>query len=163
MTEEHTDQETNPQSRKTLARKTPATRVGDPSLYASVNDIAAQAIKSVFIANGGGVLVLLAFFWQCLECRWGSARADRGRIGAISCCLFGRCWICHPGQFHSLCLGTDVDQLSFQRSGTDPQNGSDHQCRSSHYWIAERHRFHRWRVVRSKRIPGVAVIEKFMQ
>lgn len=57
MTEEQADTETNP-----LARKTPATRVGDPSLYASVNDIAAQAIKSVFIANGGGVLVLLAFF-----------------------------------------------------------------------------------------------------
>ncbi len=57
MTEENTEQKPNP-----LARKTPATRKGDPSLYASVNDIAAQAIKSVFIANGGGVLVLLAFF-----------------------------------------------------------------------------------------------------
>ena len=45
-----------------LARKTPATSVGDPSIYASVNEVAVQAIKSVFIANGGGVLVLLAFF-----------------------------------------------------------------------------------------------------
>ena len=70
MTEENTEQKPNP-----LARKTPATRKGDPSLYASVNDIAAQAIKSVFIANGGGVLVLLAFCLQHPACH-GSTVVD---------------------------------------------------------------------------------------
>lgn len=47
-------------------------RTGDPSLYDGARNMSINAIRAVFIANGGGVLVLLAFFgnvWQSGEGR----------------------------------------------------------------------------------------------
>lgn len=78
------DEDKNPEASEKPAlkpRRTPATRVGDPAIYAGVNEVAIQAIKSVFIANGGGVLVLLAFFGSVWDAGGGQAM---GIIGALA-------------------------------------------------------------------------------